>query len=149
MKRRKPKIRRIKKRLNKRNILIFAIIIVLLVFIIIQFYSYYKLKNIKEIKTFEMKLEVSDHIGFNLENETLNFGTVIPSGSATRNIKIESDEPVFLNVNFKGNLAEWVDVSENNFVFNGTKDLTFVVYAPWYAEAGNYTGKAVLIFKEI
>jgi len=140
-----------KRRQNQKiaKILILCIVIIFLIAIIIQIFNYYNFSKIKEIKTIEMEIKVSDHIGINLDTESLIFGTVIPGGGATRSLRIESDEPVFVTVKLKGALAKWSGVKENNFVFNGTKFLTFFVNVPKFTQFGNYTGEAIIIFKKV
>jgi len=127
-------------------ILIVAVICVMITYLL---YGYFKYAyNVKQTKVYDMKLKVSDHIGFDLGEEELNFGTVVPSGVSSRSVDLKSDEPVKVMIVLEGELAKWTIPQENNFVFNGSKKLMFVATVPPDAKLGNYTGKAILIFKK-
>ena len=52
-------------------------------------------------------------------------------------------------IKFKGDLAEWTSVSDNNFVLNGAKNITFQIDVPFNAKQGNYTGQVWVFLKEI
>jgi len=142
----------LKKRRNKkvysRRKLLTALVIVFII-ILLEFFHYYQTKDIIEIRIIKMNLTVSDYIGFNVDNKSLIFGKTMPESSPQRIIEIRSSEPVRVSVTFKGYLSKWAGVSENNFVFNGTKELAFFVNVPADAEFGSYTGKAVIMFKKV
>ena len=132
-----------------KNKLFIIVVVVIGVFIGIQFFYYFSnyVYKVKEVRVVEMRLQISNYLGFNLTNQSLNFGTVGPGGGAFRDLNLESSEPVKVRVFLKGKLAEWTTVAENDFIFNGTKSLTFTVKTPMNIKVGNYTGEAILIFK--
>jgi len=128
-------------------IICIAIISIVLTWI---FYNYYKYDyNVVQINVYDMKIKVEPGVvGFNLENDNLNFGTVIPSGVATRYIVLSSEKPVRVFIFFEGDMKQWVSV-ENNFILEGNKTLEFVANIPANTKPGDYTGKAIIIFKKI
>ena len=148
-KKRKIKKRKVKKKIQKKDkklrlkqvALVFLIIVIVLavVSIILSF-------RIRQIRIIEMKLKVRDHIGFNVESESINFGMAIPGSTATRSLELNSGNETYRGVIFLiGNLAKWVEVSEKNFVFQGEKSIGFNAKPPNDAQIGNYTGKAIII----
>jgi len=117
----------------------------------ILFYSFYIIADVRE---FNMSLIVGDHAGFDVDTEKLAFGMVMPAGSSsTRYVFLSNkkDYPLKVYINFYGDFAEWVSVSEDYFVLQPgeEKKLSFTASAPRDAAYGNYTGKARFVFKRI
>jgi len=78
----------------------------------------------------------------------------MPAGSSsTRYVFLSNkkDYPLKVYINFYGDFAEWVSVSEDYFVLQPgeEKKLSFTASAPRDAAYGNYTGKARFVFKRI
>ena len=131
-------------------ILLFIIVIISITATVL-FYSFYTIADVRE---FDMTLIVGDHAGFDVDSEKLAFGMVIPaSSSSTRYVILlnKKDYPLNVYIDFYGNLAEWVAVSDNYFVLEPgeEKKLSFSASAPKGSAYGNYTGKARFIFKRI
>lgn len=137
---------------KKNNLFILLLVIALIsITSTILFYSFYLIENVRE---FDMSLIVGDHAGFDVDTEKLSFGMVTPAGSScTRYMFISNkkDYPLNVYIDFYGNLAKWVTVSENYFVLkpNEEKKLSFTASAQKDAAHGNYTGKARFVFKRI
>ncbi len=115
------------------------------------FYSFYIIADVRE---FNMSLIVGNRTGFDVNTEKLTFGMITPTGSScTRYVFVsnEKDYPLKVYINFYGNFAEWVSVSDNYFVLNPgeEKKLSFSASAPRYAAYGNYTSKARFVFKRV
>lgn len=138
------------KQRNWTKIIIILIIIAILAIALTNFLLYYfkYIYKVKQITVYNMRLTVGNHVGFNLDPGEINFGTVIAGGGATREVFLESDSPTKVIVMLEGDLAKWVGVSENEFVFIGNRTLSFVAATPENATKGNYTGKITIIFKE-
>lgn len=150
MAKRKKQTKKQKKKITIAQLIFILAIAALLAITATQLiYHFYKYKGVKQIQVYEMNLQVAGYIAFNLENQSLNFGTVIPGGSSTRFVQLSTEEPLRVEIIFKGKLSPWVSVSENNFVFEGNETLTFVAVAPENARFGNYTGKAILLFRKV
>jgi len=131
-------------------ILLFVIVIISITATIF-FYSFYTIADVRE---FNMTLIVGDHAGFDVDSEKLAFGMVMPaSSSSTRYVILSNkkDYPLNVYIDFYGNLAEWVTVSDNYFVLEPgeEKKLSFSASAPVNATYGNYTGRARFVFKRI
>jgi len=137
---------------KKNHIFILLVVIALIsVTATILFYSFYVIADVRE---FNMTLIVGNHTGLDVDTEKLSFGMVMPkSNSCTRYVFISNKKnyPLKVYINFYGNLAEWVSVSENYFVLlpGEEKKLSFSASAPGDAAYGNYTGKARFVFKRI
>ncbi len=138
--------------MKKNHIFILLLVIALIsITTTILFYSFYVIKNVRE---FDMYLIVGNHTGFDVNTEKLTFGMITPTGSScTRYIFISNkkDYPLRVYINFYGNFANWVSVSENYFVLKPgeEKKLSFSATAPRNAAYGNYTGKARFVFKRV
>ncbi len=128
-------------------ILLFIIVIISITATML-FYSFYTVSDVRE---FNMNLIVGDHAGFDVDSERLAFGMASPGGnSCTRYVFVSNkkDYPLKVYINFYGNLADWVSVSDNYFILNPgeEKKLSFSATAPEGAAYGNYTGKARFVF---
>ncbi|MCX8193836.1 MAG: hypothetical protein N3G19_00515 [Candidatus Pacearchaeota archaeon] len=125
-----------------------AIIVMVLTWFAYDYYKYFY--KTKEIKVYEMKIKVEPGVvGFNVGKEELNFGTTIPTGGSSRNVVVSSEEPVRVLVFFEGQMKNWVNVNKNNFILEGNETLTFAAFVPANAAYGNYTGKAIIVFKKL
>jgi len=138
--------------MKKNNLFILLFIIVLIsMTATILFYSFYTITDVKEIN---MSIIVGDHAGFDVNTEKLAFGMVKPAGnSCIRFINLSNKKyyPLKVYINFYGDLAAWVSVSDNYFMLNPNeeKKLSFTVSAPDGTSYGNYTGKARFVFKRV
>lgn len=139
-----------KTKVNWKRLIITLIIIALVVATITQFLYFYFKYSYKVIRrqVFEMKVQVDNYVGINVDKDTLNFGVVLAGGGSKRFVDISSNEPTRVIITMKGPLADWTSVSENNFIFEGKKTLTFLVNTPKNATKGIYEGEAILIFKK-
>ena len=131
-------------------ILLFIIAIICITATIL-FYSFYIIADVRE---FNITLIIGDHAGFDVNTEKLAFGMVMPaSSSSTRYVLLSNkkDYPLNVHINFYGNLAEWITVSENYFVLEPCeeKKLSFSASAPKGSAYGNYTGTARFVFKRV
>jgi len=136
---------------KKNHIFILLLVIALIsITATILFYSFYIIADVRE---FNMGLIVGNRTGFDVDTEKLSFGMIMPTSSSTRYIVLSNkkDYPLNVYVNFYGNFAEWVSVSENYFVLkpDEEKKLSFTASAPRDAAYGNYTGKARFVFKRV
>ena len=129
-------------------LLIFAVIIS--TFSINIFYNSYVIEN---IVTLDMIVKVNDHFGLNADGDALKFGMIMPGTSSQRAITVNNSAtyPLKVLISKSGYIADWVKVSENNFILDGDGNRTviFEVSAPRNANYGNYTGKVNIVFKKI
>lgn len=116
-------------------------------------YIFYNVFVIENIVVTDIKLKVGDRFGLNVDPESINFGRIMPGTTGLRNVTLENNAsyPLKASISRYGEVADWVDVSENNFILEeGEKrDVTFYAYAPNDAAFGNYTGKARVVFRRV
>ena len=127
-------------------LLVFAVMIS--TFLTYLFYNSYVIENIIML---DMMVKVNDHFGLNADGDAIKFGMVMPGTSSERSITANNSavHPLKVVILKSGYIADWVGVSENNFILEGgeDKDVVFEVFAPEDAAFGNYSGKAKIIFK--
>jgi hypothetical protein len=123
--------------------LLAASIVVIVYFVI---YIVISLDSVKDIQTMNVKLRIGDYVGFNLDPESLNFGTVLPGSGSTRTVTLRSENPLKVHISFEGDTAKWMNVSKNNFILNGTETVGFSITAPNDSNLGNYNGKVIILF---
>ncbi|MCH8003662.1 MAG: hypothetical protein IH934_03435 [Nanoarchaeota archaeon] len=99
-----------------------------------------------------MIVKVGDHFGLNADADAIKFGMIMPGTSSQRSITVNNSAtyPLRVVILKSGYIADWVKVSENNFILkeNGIKNIIFEAYAPENADYGNYTGNVDIIFKK-
>ncbi len=127
-------------------ILLIALILIIVFFIISSILSYKKLEG---IQTLDVNVKVGDHLGFNLDSDSLNFGTITPGGGSSRGLILESEKPLMVHISFEGSISKWVVPSKNDFVLNGRDNVSFSINVPPDANLGDYTGKVFIIFTKI
>ena len=114
------------------------------------FYNYYMVEN---ILTLDMMVKVNDHFGLNADSDAIKFGMIMPGTSSERSIMVNNSAayPLKVVILKSGYIADWVKVSENNFILEeyGNRTVIFDVSAPKNSNYGNYTGKIKIIFKKI
>ncbi len=125
--------------------LIVAIICVLII-IVMAFYLINSFMRISSIKTYDINFTIADRVGFDLDQESLNFGTATPGGLSHRTIEITSDRPLKVHIVVQGEVKNWVNFSENDFILDGKKEIGFSIKAPAGTPFGNYAGKVTMFF---
>jgi uncharacterized membrane protein len=112
----------------------------------------YYFVSVKQIITYDAKVIVSDHVGFDVSKDTLSFGMIMPGGSATRKIEVTNNDDVALKIQAKvsGDLRGWIsfDMEQGMLIGSGEhKSIVASIMAPFGAGYGNYTGKVQIIFR--
>ena len=106
---------------------------------------------VEKIVSYNMTVRVDDHFGLAIDNESLNFGRIIPGQSVDKGVTFAnpSNHNVKISIHLKGNISDWVTVS--NYIFNlppnENKNVTFNVLVPDNAYFGKYTGEAEILFR--
>ena len=128
----------------KKILLVLFFLSALCTYIILNFLSEQKIVDYK------MQLIVGNHIGFDLNTSVITFGMVIPSGNAVRHLDLKNGEQKnkFQILAF-GDLADWIKLSENDFVLQPYEKRTLNITAqvPEHANFGNYTGTLRVIIE--
>lgn len=116
-------------------------------------YLFYNFFVIEDIIALDMKLKVGANIGLNADTDCINFGKLMPGTSGERAIFMtnKASYPLRVAILKSGYIADWVDISENNFVLKKKerKKIVFEAFAPENFDFGNYTGKVQIIFKKL
>ncbi len=106
------------------------------------------------VRTIPMDIELHpDSYGINADTDALHFGRValFTGAYATKFMKISNYEkhPSFVSISFSGEMADWVEVSENYFVLEPKeeRELAFKANIPQDAQPGDYTGEAKIVMK--
>lgn len=138
---------------RKSRIVVLFVLAILFSVTITEFaYFFYK---VKYVRVYDLKLEVSDKIGFALGSETsqINFGAVPPGSSVTRNIFLLNNYtlPLLVSIVAKGSINEFIYIDNNVFVMQQgeSKEIPIHSFVPEGTCYGNYSGKLTLIFKRI
>ena len=131
--------------MEKRNILIFVIVI------IFSFFIFDAVFNPKTVNEIPMSLTVhKEGIGINVDTDAIYFGAHTPDSTIRRFINITNNETkkICIRTNIKGELKKWTSVYPKNFFLqpNQTIKLTVSVEIPSSARIGNYTGYLQLIY---
>ena len=104
-----------------------------------------------DVRTLGMELKVEDAVGFKLDNDAIYFGATKPGGMSKRNINMSNDYdfPLSVSINIKGNISEFVSVSENHFVLMPAeqKIITYYAVTNKNTEKGVYTGITSIMFR--
>jgi len=130
-----------------RLVLILLLFIALFIFLSKIFLSSFLLVSYEEIDVY---VTVEDIAGFNVNSSALYFGAIPPRGIGNRDIFLFNDDCSKCSVNLRGDgeIANWLSISDNNFVmFKGdNKTINVKVYIPSDAEYDNYTAKLKIYF---
>jgi len=134
----------------KQLVFLFAIIALVSVALTTLFYSFY---IVEDVKVVPMDIKVSDHIGFNLDTDSMHFGISTSPGYAGRSFILSHDneKPLRVEIKIYGEMADWVYIKENSFVLepNVSKEVKFEVYVPENIEQGHYNGTIKIFFKRV
>ena len=99
-----------------------------------------------------MVVEVKDKIGLGIyEGEQLNFGIMPRFSSSTLTFNITSNKDVDVIIIKKGNISDFVTLSENKFYLqkNELKRVSTHINIPRDAKFGNYSGRLLIILRNV
>ena len=97
----------------------------------------------QQVTKYKIQVIVGDHIGFDLSTKMVTFGMVPPSSTVSRHININNGEHKSkVHITASGELADWITVSANDFIFQSheSKTIDVILNVPANAEFGEYTG---------
>ncbi|MBU0535812.1 MAG: hypothetical protein KKE20_02520 [Nanoarchaeota archaeon] len=135
---------------TKKAVLLMLIAVILGFTAAMMVYSFY---YVDKVEVYDMKVEVGDRAGFDVDNKTLAFGIVIPeSTSSTRYFSLDNNENYPVKVEFKtrGDMAKWVSLNQAAFIMEPGTNMTIPVSVsvPYGTKTGNYTGSIKAVFKK-
>jgi len=132
--------------------LLFPVLTILLLTLIVSYFFLNYYFSIIEKREIYAKVILSDHYGFDINGTALIFGMIVPGGTASKELIIKNDYEREVNVKFlvKGDIGEFMRISENNFILNKneSKKIGFVVLFPSSAEHGVYEGNVIVIIRK-
>ena len=93
-----------------------------------------------------MDLYVGNSFGMNLDRDVIHFGTAPPGAIPTRHIDFSEDRDLFIEITARGELAEWISVTDNEFnLKNGEyRRVDVIINIPENADYKKYTGKLII-----
>lgn len=115
------------------------------------FYSTYVVYKVQKI---DMRLQTGDKIGFDVDDQRLNFGRLIPGGGGSRELRISNDHLIDLKVSFKkeGNISQFVEVPNSFWLPAGEqlRSVSINTKVPFGAEVNqSYRGTLKVVFTRI
>jgi len=105
-----------------------------------------------EVVITTMRLVVGETPGINTDKEFLDFGRITQLGTVERFVVLDNDgSSKRVHIVASGNLKEWVQVSDNDFVIEegGSKDIGVLVTVPEGADMREYEGRLKFKFTKI
>ena len=112
---------------------------------IIFFYNYYLLN----ITTINATVSIVEGIsGFDAGNQSLNFAHLSLGNTAMKSFIITADRNVLVRVRANGDIAQFLNFSEENFYMNSGeyKHVNVTIHIPEHVTLGNYSGKVLVYF---
>jgi hypothetical protein len=105
-----------------------------------------------ELKVLDMYVSVANYTGINVGTDAIWFGTVPPSGTASRIVTLKNFDnwSRWVDIRTEG-LNNWVGIESNSFLLRAGEERNVSIYVvvPKNAEYGNYTGKLYITFRRV
>ena len=132
--------------MEKNKILMLLLITAILS--VILTYFFYQSAKIYSIKELKMDIIIGNYIGLNTDTDSIHFGTTLPGTSANREIVLNADKNITVNLKLSGNISSLVQIPENNFILskNMQKSIKLTSVIPLNATRGVYTGILKITF---
>lgn len=107
---------------NKNKLALFLILPLLLILLTILLLNAYARDTVLATHSVYIKVNVSDYVGLNLDNDKLHFGTVIKGGTSSRGISLNSDVDGFAYVTSE---FDWLSVEKQGIKISPDSDANF------------------------
>ncbi len=131
--------------LGKKNIVILAAVVLLSIIAAILIYPYPT-----DIQELDIYLKVGNYTGIDVDTSAVVFGTIMPTGRASRDIVITNEDVKQhkIRINIAGKLKDWITMSDNRFNLDASENrtITLTINVPGNARYGNYTDRLMIIF---
>lgn len=107
------------------------------------------LKPVEVVEEIPIYLVVGEHIGFNIENTSLNFGTIPPGGQAVKEINIQNSGQHELEILITGNVKKFISIEPKEFNVQSDQitNVEVTAYVPSNTPKGNYTGTLLVVIR--
>jgi hypothetical protein len=126
-----------------KKIIILIVLIMSIIILLGVLYIFFKQPPVK-YKELDVRFNIGNYTGFDVNNSGLYFGTLMPSQTGTRFILLQNDDdiPARFTIIYEGNNTEWV-IFGRSIVVNPYDNYTlnFSLKVPSDALIGNYSGK--------
>lgn len=115
------------------------------------YYSFFYIKEVKKIPVFVI---VNKTAGFNLEKDSLNFGSLPPGACSARGVSVENNADqktsIRITVKVEGEISKWVTLpAHDSSLKPGEKaKLDFSLCIPENTPYGSYSGNAYFLVKK-
>lgn len=111
-------------------------------------YFFYQSAKIYSIKELKMDIIIGSYIGLNTDTDAIYFGTTLPGTSVNREIVLNTDKDIKVNLKLSGNISSFVQIPENNFRLNKDmqKSIKLRAIIPLNAAKGLYAGILKITF---
>jgi len=134
---------------EKLNLTLVFLLIFFVILFLFLFISNLLILDKKQIFT---NVIVSNYSGFDLNSTALKFGFVERGQGAQRSVIIKNDfnERAKIIIKIKGNISDFLIVSENNFFLeeNQSKEIDFSILLPENLILGEYNGVISILLKK-
>lgn len=137
--------------LEKQDIRLPVILIILLsIILLFNIYFYFQAEKILDIGELEASVNVSDRVGFDLNDSMLVFGRIIPGFSVTKKVSIENNfgVPIIVEVYGKGEIARFLEPFEIKIDKDDVEEIEIGIIIPVDTDLGVYTGKVLFRIKK-
>ena len=130
-------------------VILLAIGLVLLSALMLIYNFYF----ISEVKTLNMTFQTADKMGINTQIDALYFGKNYPGSISMREINLTNNKnyPVYVTIKVEGSLAEFVSVSDNNFILGPLerKHILYYVQTKKDTPYQNFTGVTKIVIRRV
>ncbi|MFO7872220.1 MAG: hypothetical protein R6U26_01095 [Candidatus Undinarchaeales archaeon] len=114
-------------------------------------YSWLTYSPPEQEQRIDMQINVGNYTGFNVNTSALFFGTVVPGGTAERQVELTNPgkKPLTAILRVSGILDSWTTISDNNFEIEPeeTRNVTVKLVIPPDAEMESYRSTLIITFK--
>lgn len=130
------------------------IVILILLFFFCTFFTIiiFEKTKILGVKTLNAYIEVNSDFrgGLNVDNETINFGSIYAGGQSKRWIHISFPQDSVVAFKSYGSISKYIFLDENDIFIsaNQTKKIVFTAIIPEDTKPGNYEGLIRIYFKK-
>lgn len=108
--------------------------------------------TIYKVEEIDMDSYIGEEVGMNIDNDSVHFGIIPPTGSGFREIIVKAGEyKTLITIESSGELGDWVSISENNFLLEPGEDKSLMVQVtiPEDAKVPDYKkGKLKITFRK-
>lgn len=136
--------------MNKKIFLL--LMILLIIFTSIATFVVYFNTKLYQVEYLPVIVEVKNKIGLGIyDDPQLNFGIIPRGGASSRTFNITSSKDVNVVLLARGNVSRFITLPENKFFLpkDQIKKVPANIYVPLDTEFGNYSGRLLIILKNI